>query len=78
MLWQALAQYAVGITHIQRGNPKGARTLLERAVSRLEAARPWPYGIDGAALTAYAERLLADLAAGRDIPADRLRPRLRG
>jgi len=78
MLWQALAQYAVGLTHIQRGNPKGARTLLERAVSRLKASKPWPYGIDGAALVAYAERLLADLAAGHDIPADRLHPRLRG
>jgi hypothetical protein len=37
MLWQALAQYAVGITHIQRENPKGARTLLERAIARLRA-----------------------------------------
>ncbi|MBU3060318.1 DUF309 domain-containing protein [Nocardia sp. NEAU-G5] len=78
MLWQGLAQYAVGLTHIQRGNPKGARTLLERAVGRLETFGPWPYGIDGAALVAHAERLLADLAAERDIPADRLRPRLRG
>ena len=25
MLWQGLAQLAVGITHIQRGNPDGAR-----------------------------------------------------
>ncbi|WP_280504481.1 DUF309 domain-containing protein [Nocardia farcinica] len=37
MLWQGLAQYAVGITHIQRGNPKGARTLLTRAIGRLES-----------------------------------------
>ncbi|WP_194816826.1 DUF309 domain-containing protein [Nocardia sp. XZ_19_385] len=40
MLWQALAQYAVGITHIQRENPKGARTLLERAVTRLLSYAP--------------------------------------
>jgi len=78
MLWQGLAQYAVGITHLQRGNPKGARTLLERAVSRLEASIPWPYGIDGAALMAYGERLLADIDAGRDISPDSLHPRLRG
>ncbi len=78
MLWQGLAQYAVGLTHIQRGNAKGARTLLERAVSRLEDSRPWPYGIDGPALMAYAQRLLGDLAAGREISADSLHPRLRG
>ncbi|MEU2256144.1 DUF309 domain-containing protein [Nocardia xishanensis] len=40
MLWQGLAQYAVGLTHIQRGNPKGARTLLTRAVGRLRAYEP--------------------------------------
>jgi uncharacterized protein len=35
MLWQGLAQYAVGLTHIQRGNTKGAHTLLTRAINRL-------------------------------------------
>ncbi|MFC9893021.1 DUF309 domain-containing protein [Nocardia sp. NPDC127579] len=40
MLWQGLAQYAVGITHIQRENPKGARTLLERAMGRLDRYAP--------------------------------------
>ncbi|WP_067885813.1 DUF309 domain-containing protein [Nocardia vaccinii] len=78
MLWQGLAQYAVGITHIQRGNPKGARTLLERAVGRLAAAEPLPYEIDGAGLRTHAERLLADLSAGREIREDDLIPRLRG
>src|SRR5450631_3088933 len=28
MLWQGLAQLAVGITHVQRGNVKGAVTLF--------------------------------------------------
>ncbi len=78
MLWQGLAQYAVGLTHIQRGNPKGAHTLLERAAGRLGEAEPCPYGIDGSGLRAHAERLLADLAAGREIREDRLHPRLRG
>ncbi|MFI5778648.1 DUF309 domain-containing protein [Nocardia sp. NPDC051570] len=78
MLWQGLAQYAVGLTHIQRGNPKGARTLLDRAVGRLRTASPIPYGIDGPGLVALAEGLLADLDAGRAIGEDRLRPRLRG
>ncbi|MEU6186865.1 MULTISPECIES: DUF309 domain-containing protein [unclassified Nocardia] len=82
MLWQALAQFAVGLTHIQRGNPKGARTLLARAVSRMTAYRPEsgqaPYDIDLPGLIAHAEALLATLEAGGE-PADAdLRPRLRG
>ncbi|WP_174188916.1 DUF309 domain-containing protein [Nocardia barduliensis] len=82
MLWQALAQFAVGLTHIQRGNPKGARTLLGRAASRLTAYRPEggqaPYGIDLAGLVAHAESLLAMLEAGAQPAEADLRPRLRG
>lgn len=82
MLWQALAQFAVGLTHIQRGNPKGARTLLARAVSRLTAYRPEgqqaPYDIDLAGLIAHAESLLATLEAGGEPAEADLRPRLRG
>ncbi|MBF6223909.1 DUF309 domain-containing protein [Nocardia abscessus] len=82
MLWQALAQFAVGLTHIQRGNPKGARTLLARAVSRLTAYRPEghqaPYDIDLAGLVAHAESLLATLEAGGEPAEADLRPRLRG
>ncbi|WP_280497018.1 DUF309 domain-containing protein [Nocardia asiatica] len=82
MLWQALAQFAVGLTHIQRGNPKGARTLLGRAVSRLTAYRPEggeaPYDIDLAGLVAHAESLLAMLEAGAQPAEADLRPRLRG
>ncbi len=82
MLWQALAQFAVGLTHIQRGNPKGARTLLARAVSRLTAYQPEggraPYGIDLPGLVAHAEALLAALEAGAEPSDADLRPRLRG
>ena len=77
MLWQGLAQYAVGITHVQRGNARGARTLLERAAHRLTTFGPAPYGIDSAGLIAHAGALLADLGSGRSITEDRLRPRLR-
>jgi uncharacterized protein len=35
-LWQGLAQVCVGLTHEARGNPTGARTLLERGAARLE------------------------------------------
>ncbi|AFT98202.1 hypothetical protein O3I_001200 [Nocardia brasiliensis ATCC 700358] len=83
MLWQALAQLAVGVTHIQRGNPKGARTLLTRAATRLTEFRPEdeadaPYGIDRAGLIAYAEALLAAVDAQRPIAPEELKPRLCG
>ena len=40
-LWQGLAQLMVGITHVQRGNVKGAITVLRRAAAGLahEAGR---------------------------------------
>jgi predicted metal-dependent hydrolase len=34
-LWQALDQLAVGITHISRGNVRGAITVLRRASAGL-------------------------------------------
>src|SRR6202044_1121834 len=54
-LWQGLAQLAVGITHVQRGNVKGAISLLRRASNRLaHNDRPAPYAIDAASLVNYA------------------------
>jgi hypothetical protein len=44
-LWQGLAQVCVGLTHLQRGNATGARTLLLRAAMRLEGRAP-AYGVD--------------------------------
>ncbi len=74
MLWQGLAQLAVGITHVQRGNVKGALTLLQRASMRLtKTAAPAPYNIDAAGLVAFADQLIADLTTGH---AASLRPRL--
>ncbi|MGH3911364.1 MAG: DUF309 domain-containing protein, partial [Pseudonocardiaceae bacterium] len=59
-LWQGLAQLAVGLTHIQRGNPKGAAALLRRAADRIDpyAAAP-PHGVDVAAVAGYARTLAA-------------------
>jgi hypothetical protein len=34
-LWQGLAQICVGLTHIQRGNTRGAATLLSRGADRI-------------------------------------------
>ena len=47
-LWQGLAQLAVGLTHAQRGNARGAVTLLRRGGQRMAAyaAGTTPHGID--------------------------------
>jgi uncharacterized protein len=83
-LWQGLAQVAVGLTHAQRGNARGAVALLSRGVQRVrayQAASPLgdrPYGIDLAAFLAASDDLAAridrDGLAG--IPAADLRPGL--
>jgi predicted metal-dependent hydrolase len=76
-LWQGLAQLAVGITHVQRGNVKGATSLLRSASARLaHADRPGRHGIDVAGLVDFADALIDDLEASGQIPAQRLRPRL--
>jgi uncharacterized protein len=77
MLWQGLAQLAVGITHVQRGNVKGAISLLRRASNRLaHSDLPAPYAIDAASLVNYADALIDDLEAAAEITPKRLRPRL--
>ncbi|MCV7280457.1 DUF309 domain-containing protein [Mycolicibacterium flavescens] len=73
--WQGLAQLAVGITHVQRGNLSGAVGLLRRASERL-ADEPARHGVDVAGLLEHADALAADLAAGRDVAPERLKPRL--
>ena len=76
-LWQGLAQLAVGITHFQRGNVKGAITLLRRASARLaHDDRPAPHAIDITGLVEYADALIDDLAAGVEVTPTQLRPRL--
>lgn len=76
-LWQGLAQLAVGWTHLLRGNPAGATTLLQRARRRvgLYAADP-PYGVDVAGLTAWCDEVLAALATSAAATTDP--PRLQG
>lgn len=49
-LWQGLAQVAVGLTHVQRGNARGAAALLRRGADRVAqetAARPYRIDVDG-------------------------------
>lgn len=77
MLWQGLAQLAVGITHVQRGNTKGALTLLARAADRIgHHPTPAPYGIDASGLIDHAGRLASDLERGAAPAPDLLTPRL--
>jgi hypothetical protein len=80
-MWQGLAQLAVGLTHLQRGNARGAATLLRRGADRIEpyAADP-PHALDLAGLVRHA-RTTADRverAGPEAIPEPDTRPRLRG
>ncbi|BBY46307.1 DUF309 domain-containing protein [Mycolicibacterium celeriflavum] len=75
-LWQGLAQLAVGITHVQRGNTKGAIGVLRRASARLTDGGQAPHGIDVTGLVSYADALIDDLEAGATVAPERLRPRL--
>jgi predicted metal-dependent hydrolase len=77
-MWQGLAQLAVGITHIQRGNTAGAAGVFARAADHLDDVdRPARHGVDVDALINHARALMDDLARNTDIDGERLRPRLR-
>lgn len=76
-MWQGLAQLAVGITHVQRGNTAGAAGVLARAADHLDDVdRPGRHGIDVEGLSRFARALIGDLERDIGIDADRLRPRL--
>jgi uncharacterized protein len=76
-MWQGLAQLAVGITHVQRGNNAGAAGVLARAADHLDdVVRPARHGIDLDVLILHARALIDDLALNNDVDAERLRPRL--
>ncbi len=76
LLWQGLAQLAVGITHIQRGNIRGAVTVLKRAAGRIGESGRAPHRIDAGGLVRCADALAKDLEVGAEIPPSRLSPRL--
>ncbi len=52
---QAVIQVAAAFHHLQRGNPEGARSLLRRALRRLEA---YPASFGGIAVAAFREEVL--------------------
>ena len=72
-LWRGLAQLAVAVTHVQRGNPTGAVELLQRAIGALNGVDA-PHDIDAAGLVRYARTLMEDLRAGNELGPNRLRP----
>jgi len=77
-LWQGLAQLAVGIVHVQRGNLDGAAALLRRGSDGLgQIAHPAPYGVDVDGLIGWATAVVEDIVADAEIsPPRRLRPAL--
>jgi hypothetical protein len=79
-LWRALAQLAVGLTHAQRGNVRGAVALLDRAAGQLSSwSAPAPAGLAVADVGAWAAALVRriETAGTTDLAATDLRPRLR-
>jgi len=79
-LWKGLAQLAVGITHVRRGNDVGAVRLLTRAADRIEPyAAAAPYGVPVAALTSWARTLITRIEQhGGKLPDEQLAPHLIG
>lgn len=63
-LWRGLAQIAVGLTHAQRGNARGAVALLERGADNLArwVGTP-PAGLDVEPIAQWAERLAARITS---------------
>lgn len=60
--WQGLAQAAVALTHLRRGNPHGARALALRAMTHLTGSPPMP----GAVAVGPLCDQLTGIAAGKD------------
>jgi uncharacterized protein len=80
-LWRGLAQIAVGLTHAQRGNPRGAVALLRRGGQGAgEFTGSAPYGIDPAGIARSAADLASLIERGglAGITAADLRLRLQG
>ena len=77
-LWRGLAQLAVGLTHAQRGNSRGAVALLDRGADHV---RRWvgdpPAGLDLDGVSAAADALARRIEAGVTVTGSDLRPSLR-
>ena len=58
---QGLIQIAAALYHVQRGNLRGARTMIDRATPRLLNPGNAPCAIDQRAMAEYAARVRAAL-----------------
>jgi predicted metal-dependent hydrolase len=67
-LWRGLAQLAVGVTHSQRGNRKGAAALLQRGAANLLAHDGASYDIDIELLVAWARDAANAATTGNPLP----------
>lgn len=72
-LWRGLAQVAVGLTHVRRGNPTGAEALLTRAADRLSAymtttTGPHQYGLNLPEIIRQTRTLTANLKSTQRPP----------
>jgi uncharacterized protein len=67
-LWKGLAQLAVGLTHEQRGNTRGAASLLRRGAGTLAegGAAAGRHGLDARALAAWGQARADRVEAGED------------
>ncbi|MEJ2861054.1 DUF309 domain-containing protein [Actinomycetospora flava] len=74
LLWKGLAQLAVGLTHEQRGNARGAASLLRRGAGTAAEA-PEAAARHGVDLTALAGWAAAREESGPDAPGLVLRRR---
>ena len=76
-LWRGLAQVAVGLTHVQRGNARGAVALLRRGADRVGGyAGTAPHGIDAAGVARAAAGLADRIEAAGDDAAVSSPPRI--
>ncbi len=67
---QGMIQVAAGLVHFQRGNLRGAISLTERGVRRLEEYPQRHRGVQVGQLAADARRLLRDLRMAESGQAD--------
>jgi hypothetical protein len=58
----------VGLTHVLRGNARGATTLLERGAGNIAGYPAEPYGVDVPGLVRWARQLAADPQPGSAPP----------
>jgi len=65
-LWKGLAQLAVGLTHLERGNLHGAQTLLRRGNDAIAAFGAEPaHGIDVVGVVGWATELSSRVDVAR-------------